>query len=553
MKINFNTISLFLAAALMIGCSKREKVPLEGLTGDIVFDKTDSIGTYADQFLNNIYSHLPTGFNRIGDAFLDAATDDAVSSLRNSDIEILGKAMQSPSLTIDEAFSENYTGIRKVNLYLSKIDAVPITNALKTYNKAEARFLRAMFYFELVKRYGGVPLIGDKVLELDSDLNTPRASFDQCVQYIVAECDAVRPLLRKEPLPTNFVGRATEGAALALKSRILLYAASPLNNPGNDTAKWQAAMDAAKAVTDLGYYALLGNFINLFIQQRNLTSGALSNKEVILAFQMAQSQVIEANNAPPGYSNTNASAGLMSPTQELVDAFPMRNGRAIDDPASGYDPNAPYNNRDQRLAFTIFYNGSRWLARNVETFTGGLDMPGGLITTSRTGYYLRKFMGNFAEAGNYSNVDHNFIIFRYAEILLNYAEAANELGLTDIAYTQLKAIRARVGITAGTGSMYGLKTGMNKNEMREAIMLERRLELAFEEHRFWDARRWKKAETWFNKTLHGMRITKLSETTFQYTPFEAGYVAFKAPQMYLYPFNYREIQRNTGLTQNPGW
>lgn len=547
MKINFNTISFvwLLCSALMVSCSKREKVPLEGLTENIVFDKTDSIGANADLFLNNIYSHLPNGFNRIGDAFLDAATDDAVSSLRNSDIEILGRGMQSPTLTIDEAFFENYTGIRKVNLFLSKIDVVPVTDAVKGYFKAEARFLRAMFYFELVKRYGGVPLIGDQVLDLDSDLKTPRATFEQCVQYIINECDAISPLLRKEPLATNFVGRATQGAALALKSRILLYAASPLNNPNNDPAKWQSAMDAAKAVMDLGYYALLGNFMNLFLQR--------SNTEIILAYQSARSQVIEADNAPPGYSNTNAGAGLMSPTQELADAFPMRNGRAISDPASGYDPDAPYTNRDQRLTFTIFYNGSRWLGRNVETFTGGIDMPGGLITTSRTGYYLRKFMGNFAEAANYTVQDHNFIIFRYAEILLNYAEAANELGFTDIAYTQLKAIRARVGITAGNGNMYGLKAGMPQEEMREAIMLERRLELAFEEHRFWDARRWKKAETWFNKTLHGVKITRLSETEFQYTPIEAGYVAFKAPQMYWYPFNFREVQQNTGLTQNPGW
>lgn len=546
MKINFYKIfTLLLLITSVIGCSKMEKEPLEPLTEDIVFDENDINGHYAYLALNHIYSHLPQGFNRIDNAFLDGATDDAIASERGSDIEILGQAMQSPTQTIDVRFAENYNGIRKANLFLSKIGVVPISDSVKNYMKAEARFLRAMFYFELIKRYGGVPMVGDQILDLNNNAQIAKSSFDQCVQYVVSECDAISGMLRKEPLPVNETGRATQGAALALKSRILLYAASPMNNPTGDIAKWQAAMDAAKAVIDLNYYTLNANFINLFVSR--------SNTELILAFQEARSQDVEKANAPIGYAGQNASSGRMSPTQEMVDAFGMNNGKAIADATSGYNAANPYVNRDPRFYATIFYNGAAWLNRGVEIFEGGQDRPGGIVTQTRTGYYLRKFMGDFANTGNYTNQDHNFIIFRYAEILLNYAEAANEVGQTAIAYMQLTAIRKRAGITAGTGNLYGLKASMSQSEMREAIRLERRLELAFEEHRFWDARRWKIAETAFNTTLHGVKVTQPSAGVFNYEIVPVATLSFAAPKMYLYPFPYVEVLRNKALVQNPGW
>ena len=235
----------------------------------------------------------------------------------------------------------------------------------------------------------------------------------------------------------------------------------------------------------------------------------------------------------------------------------MLSGIAITDPASGYDGNNPYVNRDPRFTATIFYNGARWLGRPVETFEGGKDKPNTALMQTKTGYYLRKFLPNLETATNYGAIDHNFIIFRYAEVLLNYAEAINEAANSPanrtLAYTQLTNIRKRAGITAGPGSLYGLKASMSQSEMREAIRLERRIEMAFEEQRFWDARRWKTAETDFNKILHGMKITRDSSGGLSYETVNVEPVAFIAPKMYLYPIPYAELQANGALIQNTGW
>jgi len=556
-KISYNILlALLLISAFQFSCKKYETEPLEPLTEDIVYDKMDINGTYADRALTNLYTFLPTGFNRIDNSFLDAATDDAVSSEQSNDIEILSQALQSPATTIDDNFANAYVGISRANLFLSKIDIVPVTAAIKQTWKSEARFIRAMLYFELVKRYGGVPLLGNKVLTLNDDLSIPRNTFTECAQFIVSECDSISGSLKKEPLTAVETGRITQGAALSLKSRILLYAASPLHNPTNDPAKWQAAANAAKAVIDLNYYALNASFVTAFTTRA-------SNKEVILAFQQPTSSNLERALAPVGYQNLNNSNGLISPTEDLVEVFPTINGKSITADLkttanpTGFDPNNPYTNRDPRFNATIFYNGSLWLGRPVETFEGGRDKPGGIQTQTKTGYYLRKFLPDLSNAANYSAVDHNFIIFRYAEMLLNYAEAANEMGDAVAnrtnAYTQLIALRKRAGIIAGADALYGLKANMTQAEMREAIKLERRIELAFEEHRFWDVRRWKTAEVELNKILRGVRITKTGTGTFSYQTINVAPIKFIAPKMYLYPLPFNELLKNKALTQNPGW
>ncbi|MXV13778.1 RagB/SusD family nutrient uptake outer membrane protein [Hufsiella ginkgonis] len=548
-KRTYTSLIAVLAFAFLQACTKNEDIPLEQRTEDVIYDKTDINGVYAEQALTNIYTFLPKGFNRVGNAFLDAATDDAVASdLVSNNINLLSKGTQSSTQTADEAYATNYGGIYRANLFLSKIDIVPVLTTTKQYWKAEARFLRAMFYFELAKRYGGVPLIGDKVLTPDDNAALPRNTYDQVVQYIVTECDAVSPLLQKEPVTQS--GRATQGAALALKSRVLLYAASPLNNPGNDPAKWTAAAAAAKAVIDLNYYALNSSFVAAFVNR--------ADKEVILGFQQAKNSNLERANAPIGYTtDLYASTGTTSPTQELVDAFPMNNGQAINAAGSGYNAATPYANRDPRFNATIFYNGAQWLGRAVQTYEGGSDKPNTAVTQTKTGYYLRKFLPDLSTASNYGLVDHNFSIFRYAEMLLNYAEAINESGDVlanrTIAYTQLTNIRKRAGITAGAGSLYGLKANMTQAEMRDAIRLERRIEMAFEEQRFWDVRRWKTAATDFNKILHGMKITMTAPGIFTYQVVSVEPIVFIAPRMYLYPFAFPELQANPALTQNPGW
>lgn len=537
-----------LSLVFATSCTKYETYPVERITSDIIYDKFDKNGTYAEWVVNDIYSYMPTGFNRLNGVMLDAATDDAIATRKNPAIERLSKSQLDANNNIDNNWDNAYAVVRKVNIFLANIDVVPRDEATKTYWKAEVRFLRALHYFELAKRFGGVPLLGDKYYKLEDKIEVSRSTFDEVISYVVAECDAIKDLLRTDPIQDVFLGRVTNGAALSLKARALLYAASPLHNPDNSTAKWQAAADASQALINSGKFSLVANFNDVFLTRKN--------NEIILARQEGQNANLERQNAPIGYTDPNTSNGVISPSQNFVDAFPMQNGLDITDPASGYNPQSPYLNRDPRLALNVFYNGMNWLNRPVELFMGGLDRPNsGFAATrqTRTGYYLKKFLSNFATSANYSNVNHNFPIFRYAEVLLNFAEAKNELNDQATAYAQLIALRKRSGIQAGSNNLYGLKPNMNKDQMRKAIQLERRLELAFEEHRFWDLRRWKLAEKELNKNIQGMEILKNQDGSLQYKTVPVDYVSF-SPREYLYPIPQHEINANEGrLTQNPGW
>lgn len=551
-----NFIYILLGGLLCLAACKKnniEQTPLEKWTEDVIFDPTDSLGNYAKNFLNDIYTLLPTGYNRIGTSLggvttndlLDAATDDAISSKASSTVESFTNGRISPFNTVDDAWDKNYKGIRKVNMFLANIGKVPFLKGMiieKNYWIAESRFLRAMFYFEMLKRYGGVPLLGDRILTIDDDLALKRNTTEECAQYILSEIEAIKDQLRPNPLADADLGRASKAAALALKSRLLLYLASPLYNPSNDQAKWLAAATAAKELMSLSStMGLESSFLNMFLTRKN--------KEVILAFQRAVGTTVEKDNAPVGYTDAVASNGLTSPTQDLVDAFEMKNGKAITDPASGYDSSKPYVGRDPRFDVSIFYNGSKWINRDVETFEGGLDKPGGIVTQTRTGYYMRKFMPDHSKATTYSNQTHNPIIFRYAEALLNFAEAQNEYsGPTPEVKKAIEDIRQRAGL-----SPFSIPSGLSKEQMRTVIRHERRVEMAFEEQRFWDIRRWKIAEQVMNGKLRGMRIMRTAPGVFTYTPYDAATVTFDAGKMYSYPIPYAETTKNTNLTQNQGW
>jgi len=347
---------------------------------------------------------------------------------------------------------------------------------------------------------------------------------------------------------------------------VLLYAASPLFNGGNidpsnpltgytnyDASRWQKAADAAKAVMDLGVYSLMPSFSDVFITQ---AAPVGNNPEIIFWRQNGPGTSVEVNNAPIGYT-TAGSRGYTSPTQNLVDSFPTIDGLDIGDPASGYDPDHPYDNRDPRLAQTVFTNGALWLNRPVQTYDGGADKPGGTIQQTKTSYYMRKFMGNFESvngAAIYSNTYHDFVYFRYAEMLLDYAEATNEVaGPTSDVYNVLYAIRQRAGINPGQDATYGIKQGMTQDEMRSAIRREDRLEFAFEEHRTWDLKRWKTAATVLNAPLKGMDIQQASSGQLYYNIVPVLTPVFRDPQMYLYPIPYSEILKNPNMQQNPGW
>ncbi|HMP94416.1 MAG TPA: RagB/SusD family nutrient uptake outer membrane protein, partial [Phnomibacter sp.] len=279
---------------VLLACSKTfEKEPLERITDDLVFDNIDKNADYAKQFLYGTYAQLPDGYNRLSGAFLDAGTDDGLHSQDGNSIENFRNGRINALNVVDNQWSRNYTGIRRANMFLSKIDRVPADSALKSQWKAEARFLRAYFYFELLKRWGGVPLLGDKVLGLNDNLNLPRNTADEVLQYITSELDAIRSSLLPAVLADKDWGRANLGAALALKARVLLYAASPLLNPANAADKWQLAANAARDVMQLNAYSLNADFIALF--------NAVKNTEIIFMLQKAQSQTLESNNGPVGY------------------------------------------------------------------------------------------------------------------------------------------------------------------------------------------------------------------------------------------------------------
>jgi hypothetical protein len=539
---NYKKYIAIICLLFVFGCSKKyEAEPLERITGDLIFDPADKNADYAKQFLNGTYLLLPDWYNRIDGTFLDAGTDDAVPSRIGTQADYYRIGRISSTTLPDDVWSRNYLGIRKVNLFLSKIDVVPTTDLLKTQFKAEARFLRAYFYFELIKRWGGVPLIGDKVFTIDDDINIPRNSLDDCYAYIVAELDAIKTSLLPYAITDGDWGRANIGAALALKSRVLLYAASPLSNPSNNTQKWALAAQAAADVKALGY-TLVTDWIANF--------NATKNTEFIFIKQNALNTNIEVNNGPIGYLQ---GTGQTSPSQNLVDAFLMLDGKSIADVGSLYNPNNPYANRDPRLTATIMHNGKNWLGRPVETFEEGKDKPGGNRTQTRTGYYLRKFMGKFETSTSYANQGHHVILFRYAEILLNHAEALNESGgsVSEIV-NNLVLIRKRAGITAGVNNLYGLSLTLTRDQLRTIIQNERRIEFAFEEHRTWDLRRWKLAEIELNKPIRGVQITR-SGALLNYNYFNVVNAAFDASKMYWYPIPNAEILANNKMVQNPGW
>lgn len=549
--------------AIYSGCKRVETEPRDWIQSDLVWDEKDKNGTVAGFFLNSVYTYIPGGFNRIGGDYLDAASGDAIPSRLNTSVEFYTNGRVSVLNNPDAYWGGSYAGIRGANIFLANIDKVPMADITKQYWKAEARFIRALLYFELLKRYGGVPLVDDKIFTVEDNLELPRNTYEECVSYIVAECDAIKDNLRTEKganYGTNDWGRIAKGAALALKIRTYLYAASPLFNGGGfesdatrkvltgyptaDATRWQRVIESAEELMGLTYYALQPSFNNVFVTNKNT--------EVILNKQGATNFSVETNNAPVGFGTPALSNGRTSPTADFVNAFPMNNGLDINAPGSGYNVANPYANRDPRFTSTLFFNGSNWLRRAVQTFDGGLDKPGGTAVQTRTGYYLRKFMADFSNNTTYTNQYHNFVLFRYAEVLLSYAEALNEVGRTEDAVTQIKAIRARAGIQAGANTRYGIADGISQTDLRTLIRNERRIELAFEEHRFWDVRRWKIAPETLNRTVNGTKITKNADNSFTYQDVPVANLSF-TNKLYHMPIPYSETTKNSKLIQNEGW
>ena len=593
MKLNKTAIILIgIVCAMITACTDNyESLPVDQYTEEYVFSNTDSAGVQATRFLNAIYSTLPNGYNRVGSDFLDAASDDAISLYIDSDPDVLrlqtGSYTASNLVSSDMTWNRWYESIRSCNIFINNIDRVPYnttyinalgeTRPMGVSYKAEARFLRAFFYFQLLERYGGIPLIGDKVFDINDNLEILRNTFAECVDYIVSELDDIQDSLRLIPMrdAAAFAHVPTKQACMAFKARVLLYAASPLYNgntleQGNvyvgytdyDPNRWTKAADIAwRFIEDYGYietrssmnqnkFKLADKFYDAFINYFSTTS-----REAIFFRNNGSGTSVERNNGPLGFSGNRLGNGRTNPTQNLVDAYVMKDGKPRGESSYAYDPQHPYDNRDPRLDYTVLHQGSLWLNTLLDTYQGGTHNPSGSGRYCQTSYYMRKFMNNFETSTEYSSHTELWIYFRFAEVLLNFAEAANESPnreayLPDI-YKVLIAIRYRAGIEPGADKYYGLDTSMNQEQLRKVIHNERRCEMAFEEQRYYDIRRWREAEHIFSNPLQGMQVIKGS-TSVVYTPIDLLKVNW-SDKMYLYPIPYTEVNKNRNMVQNPNW
>jgi len=530
---------------------------------DSFIDKTATFDSYnrTKQYLTYAYSLLPEGLNRFsGGALLGAATDDACFAIESSNIQQFNNGSWNALSNPDNVWDRYFAGIAKcctllensnhINLDISRLDPakrVEYENNLKDIRmwRAEAHFLRAYFNFELLKRYGPIPII-KSTLDINKDYSdTPRPTMKEVVEFIANDCDMAADSLELTPWRNmnDAFGRATKGAALALKSRLLLYAASPLYvdfgdideaNKPSDATLWKAAADAAKAVIDLNQYELASAYDDLF-------KNDFQNKEYIFVRRYPSNSDFEKSNFPVSYGGK----GGTNPSQNLIDDYEMLDGTAFDwnDPVKAAHP---FENRDERLLATVLMNGVLFKGKRVATYPGGADaMPNPNAT--KTGYYLRKFLNENVNIQTGGGSDGHVVpLFRLAEIYLNYAEALNEYDPTnpDIA-VYLNKIRERV-------SLPDVPSGLTQEQMRTLIHHERRVELAFEEHRFWDVRRWKVASSTLGAPVKGVKITQDDAGNFTYSPVQVEQRVFQ-PKMYWYPIPQSEVLKLHHWEQNKGW
>lgn len=513
------------------------------------------------QFVTNVYGYLPDDFCSIDGAMQDAATDDAIHVYETSDVQRFVNGTWSPNYTIDDKFAHYYKGIFDANFYLENLVGLTFDDWkygdeyedwMKEYPnyEKEVRLLRAFFYFELVKRYQNVPLITKVLTQAEANSAEP-TSADVVFNFIISECTEVA-----KTLPVNYnnfgkdkeTGRVTKGVALALKARAALYAASPLFNKNNEKSKWVTAAEAAYEIIgtqELGY-KLDKSFANLFGVQNN------KSQEAIWVRPTGENSDFEASNFPMGVKGGKTST---CPTENLVSAFEMKTGKPFDWNEENMKKD-PYANRDPRLYLTIVHNGMNWPTTTpVEIWEGGANgLP--LTNATTTGYYLRKYVNSsvsFEPGAPTTKAHHNWVLFRYAEVLLNYAEAmVNAYG--NIEHTTekcgMKALDAVNSVRNRDGiKMPALPNTLSDIEFMKCLKNERRVELAFEGHRFWDLRRWKELDA--IKDIYGVKVTKEeNEVVYKRGLVNTNFVDDK---LYFYPIANTELFRNDKLVQNPGW
>jgi hypothetical protein len=548
-------------------------------TSNLDSNQVWSDSTYAMGFLNNIYTNVgfavdPKRFSGNGYAAgLDAACDEAEGPNASSSngFTMFATGTVTPTVIPTDAWSTPYTMIRAVNQFLAHLPIMPFNASLKQETRAEARFLRAWYYFIMLEHYGGIPIIGDSIYTATSEPSEVRNSFAYCVNYINNELDSAEVYLPFTQTGSNY-GRASGGACYALQSRLLLFAASPLFQNGGigagtaldsivaypdaDPNRWVLAFNAAQYLISRNIYSLyydstsqpgqLGyGFQSVFLQRYN--------NEYIFPHMMDPNKYLEELWDVP----SRGGGGGPKPYQEMVDAFPMANGLAITDPNSGYDGNQPYANRDPRLYYTIIHDSTLrpefntsqpspvTLYLNTSVTPAQPASEDAIYQGTTTGYYINKMLDPTVTWYGLNTSERCLPLIRYAEILLNYAESLNEMdGPNAYVYQAVEAIRQRAGLRP-----FQLPSGLTQDQMRQAIQNERRIEFAYEGLRFFDVRRWMIADTSQNQLMHGMEVDRNgSQVTYKVISVRQHNFT-KA--MYLWPLPLSEIAKAPNLLQNP--
>ena len=480
----------------------------------------------------------------------------------------------------NRSWSTKWTNISNCNIFFERVDNVGFTDETeKTNLVGQVRFIRAFEYWDLIARWGAMPIITKSfsINDREEIVGQKRNTYKECIDFLVSELDQAA-----KELPANWsgddYGRATSVAALALKSRILLYAASPLMNEdvkipevGYTTPepdRWQkaakAATEALDAAQTAGYelYNLNGDPSKNY--QLIFMDNTAANKETLFARMGTSSADGESISSCDQYNNPNGYGGWGGncPLQELVDAYEV----VKDGVASKFDWNNPeekanpYANRDPRFYATILYDGAKWMTRNVETYfdvdNNGTIIGGGKDTkygndswnASPTGYNMKKFMDEGYALNSWNFCARNWIHLRMAELYLNKAEALFHTGDEEGAREALKPVRQRAGMPAVTA------TGA---DLLEAIKNERRIEFAFEEHRYFDVRRWKEAPKYFGSTVHAITIKKYPDgkKTYEVDKLRSDVGGDRKwdDKMYWLPIPKSEMDKNPNLVQNPGY
>ena len=554
--MKFNKIAILLLSAGLLtttscdfmDCDESDNYTLQEIQGSY---------NRVKQFVTSIYGYLPSDFCNTHGAMLDATTDDAIHVYESSAIQRIVNGTWSANYTVDDKFAYYYNAIHDANYYLTTLSGLTFDtwengddyqDWMQNYDnyQYQVRFLRAYFYFELVRRYQNVPLITKPLSQTETNQIEP-SSAQEVLKFIINECTEIAPKL---PIKSTSIaqaenGRATRAMAMALKLRAALYAASPLYSTNGDNAKWtEAAKASHDIIASAGELGLgLDTYANLF-KSKNYNS-----KEVILCRPTGTSKTFEQANYPMGVTGGNTTT---CPTENLASAFEMKDGRAFDwnDPTMKANP---YKDRDPRFYLTIVHNGMLWPAKKaVDISEGGANgLP--LTNATTTGYYLRKYVDNsisFEAGSTTAATHHNWILFRYAEVLLNYAEAMIHVNgncdYKDATYTMsareaLNAVRKRAGIPE--------VAACSQDEFLMRVKHERRVEMAFEGQRFWDLRRWKNLDE--TKNIYAVRITHHDGVlSYEKTLLSERSVSNK---LYFYPIANVELFKNKKLVQNSGW